>query len=97
MIWKLAALWLVVGAVILLVVVPTSTVTVRFDLPPGPDGAPVSPPSDDQVRAASAYVIGVTQALLIAIPLAIGAWLTRRIVTRARARKAAAQEPHLDR
>jgi hypothetical protein len=25
-------------------------------------------PSDEQVRAASAYVIGVTQALLIAIP-----------------------------
>ena len=87
MIWKLAALWLVVGAVILLLVVPTSTVTVRIDLPPGPESAQAAPPSDEQVQTASAYVIGVTRALLIAIPLALGAWLTRRIVTRAQARK----------
>lgn len=87
MIWKLAALWLVVGAVILLLVIPTATVTVKFDLPPEAAAAQAAPPTEEQVRTTSAYVVGVTRALLIAIPLGLGAWLTRRIVTRDRARK----------
>ena len=88
MIWKLAALWLVVGAVILLLVVPTATVTVRFDLPPEAAGAPAARPTEEQAHATNAYVVGVTRAVLIAIPLLLGAWLTRRIVARDRARKA---------
>jgi hypothetical protein len=84
MIWKLAALWLVVGAAVLLLVVPTSTVTVKFDLPPEAAGAPAAPPTDEQLHATSAYVVGVSRAVMIAIPLLLGAWLTRRIVTRDR-------------
>ena len=96
MIWKLAALWLVVGAAILLLVVPTETVTVKVDLPPEAAAAGAAPPTEEQVQTTTAYVVGVTRAVMIAIPLLLGAWLTRRIVTRDRARKAATDEHHTD-
>lgn len=92
MIRKLTVLWLVIGVLIALMFLPAATVSVKLDLPPDPSGAAAARPSPEELHTVSSYLIGISYAVMIAIPLAIGAWLTRRIVSRAQARRATGED-----
>jgi hypothetical protein len=83
--WKLAGLALVAIVLVFVIVspIPTQTVEVTVDLPPGATIKPGDLHLNQVQKAASVAAYGVEAALVGAV-LAVSAWIARRIVRKHR-------------
>jgi hypothetical protein len=80
--WKLAGLAVVTTALIVLLTVPTTTVTVKLDYPPGT--TPPSPGAEAQVSAAVTWMSAAIMATMILAVIGLLVWLVRRILRNGR-------------
>jgi hypothetical protein len=75
--WKLGLLAVATTVVLIILVIPMATLTIRVDLPPGP-GTPV--PSARQIQAGAQTVVWLSEAAITGAVLVIAGFIGWRIV-----------------